>query len=588
MAETTDPTPAIREAAALHQQGRHDQAELAYRNILKEHPAEARVWNMLGQLLAERGRPRECEAAIAKAIELQPETFVFHYFHGLSLLRLNRMRDAADAFAEACRLNPEHIESHRQRCLTLRRLGDADALREATEEMHASLPSDPDEALRTAAQYEGTPRDAEAGVLLRHAARVSPEHPGVLTALGRRLLGVGEAATARTLLEKAVELAPETLGAAEALVLASEASGDGGSARWFAGEALQRDPGSPELLLALGRLDRIDGDLASAQRTLEELFRSERVTGKLLYAKIAYELGRVYEAGGAFDHAFDAFTRAQQVLTQRTKFAKVAPQAMPSMLRFMHEACQTPPEGWPETSERTPPVYVVGFPGSGVSLAGKLLAQAQGATLLPHSPLASLMNRATAITGAQHPRAALDALTDEQAAELRRIYEADARDAHNARSIETIAEETPLRWIDASPMNGVRLALVRRLFPDAPVIIAARDPRDACITAFRSVTEPDWASVHTHEPANTARFVGLYTTVLRKGLETLGLHTHTLRYEDLLKDPEAEIGKALAFAGLRADAAALAPQVTPRKLPLWHNYAHRMHEAVELLTPMAE
>ncbi len=588
MAETTDPTPAIREAAALHQQGRHEQAEQAYRNILKDHPAEARVWNMLGQLLAERGRPRECEAAIAKAIELQPETFVFHYFHGLSLLRLNRMRDAADAFAEACRLNPEHVESHRQRCLTLRRLGDAEALREATEQMHASLPADPDEAMRLAAQYEGTPRDAEAGVLLRHAYLVAPEHAGVLTALGRRLLAVGEAAQARTLLEKAVELAPETPGAAEALVLASEASGDGGSARWFAGEALQRDPGSPELLLALGRLDRVEGDLASAQRTLEDLIRSERVTGKMLYAKVAYELGRVYEAGGAFDPAFDAFTRAQQVLTQRTGFAKVAPQAMPSMLRFMHEACQNAPEGWPESSEGATPVFVVGFPGSGVSLIGKLLAQAEGAALLPHSPLASLMNRAAAITGAQHPRAALDALTDEQAAELRRIYEADARDAHNARSVETIAEETPLRWIDASPMNGVRLVLIRRLFPSAPVIVAARDPRDACIAAFRSVTEPDWASVHTHEPANTARFVGLYTTVLRKGLETMGLRSHTLRYEDLLQDAEARIAEALQFAGLDADAQALAARIRPRKLPLWHNYAHRMPDAIELLTPMAE
>lgn len=587
MAETTDPTPAIREAAALHQQGRHDQAEQAYRNILKDHPAEARVWNMLGQLLAERGRPRECEAAIAKAIAAQPETFVFHYFHGLSLLRLNRMRDAADAFAEACRLNPEHIESHRQRCLTLRRMGEASELAAATEQMHASLPPDPDEALETAARYEGTPRDAEAGVLLRHAYRVSPEHPGVLTALGRRLLAVGEAARARPLLEKAVELSPETPGAAEALVLASEASGDGGSARWFAGEALQRDPGSPELLLALGRLDRVDGDLASAQRTLEELMRSERVTGKMLYAKVAYELGRVYEAGGAFDHAFDAFTRAQQVLTQRTRYAKVPPQAMPSMLRFMHEACQSPPEGWPETSEGASPVFVVGFPGSGVSMVGGLLAQAEGATLLPQSPLASLMNRATAVTGAQTPREALDKLTDEQAAELRRIYEADARDACNARSIETIAEETPLRWIDASPMNGVRLVLIRRLFPDAPVIVVGRDPRDACIEAFRQVAEPDWATVHTHEPDNTARFVSLYTTVLRKGLETMGLRTHEVRYEDMLQDAESKISETLAFAGLDADASALAAQIKPRKLPLWHNYAHRMPEAIELLTPMA-
>lgn len=134
-----------------------------------------------------------------------------------------------------------------------------------------------------------------------------------------------------------------------------------------------------------------------------------------------------------------------------------------------------------------------------------------------------------------------------------------AGDAISAVYETYAADRGKSRWGDKTPLYMQHLALLERLFPDALFLHLVRDGRDAAVS-FRAmpagVVTEGWA-----HPRSIGDFAAQWRTEIRAARrlgERVGqAHYLELRYEDLVADPDRELGRACAFAGLTFDPAML-------------------------------
>ena len=141
----------------------------------------------------------------------------------------------------------------------------------------------------------------------------------------------------------------------------------------------------------------------------------------------------------------------------------------------------------------------------------------------------------------------IDLLTPADLADLRAFYWSRVRE-----ELDTPIAPGQL-MLDKFPLSIVRLPLINRLFPDARVLVALRDPRDVCLSGFRQ-RFADNAAMSFFQTLDGA--ADLYAHVMGRWLD---VRDHTtlplleLRYEDTVASFEPQMRKVLEFLGLPWD-----------------------------------
>jgi hypothetical protein len=202
-------------------------------------------------------------------------------------------------------------------------------------------------------------------------------------------------------------------------------------------------------------------------------------------------------------------------------------------------------EGWPaEIGDGIEaPIFVVGYPRSGTTLVEQALSAHPRLVVTGEDPVLYRVKAAT--PGAlqlksEYPEA-LEEFTVEDVKRLRRLYVEEARKALGPASEgKRVVEKQPLALVD--------LPFVRRIFPESPVIMTLRDPRDACLSCF--MQDFHRGTPHFYDLGWTAEH---YDAVMRlwalQKRELAGLKWMEVRYEDLVERMEEESRRMLAFAG---------------------------------------
>ncbi|EQD47781.1 sulfotransferase [mine drainage metagenome] len=181
------------------------------------------------------------------------------------------------------------------------------------------------------------------------------------------------------------------------------------------------------------------------------------------------------------------------------------------------------------------PIFVVGFPRSGTTLLEQMLDA--------HPALRSMDERGffhDVIEGMQrmgwtYPHD-LGKLDSEACASLRAIYW--------AKVATVVALKDGVRLVDKNPLNILRLPMLQRIFPNAPVILALRHPMDVVLSCYmQSFRAPAFQMLCS----SLDRLARGYANALRFWMdqsEVLRPHAMELRYEDLVEDP-ARYARAL-------------------------------------------
>lgn len=320
----------------------------------------------------------------------------------------------------------------------------------------------------------------------------------------------------------------------------------------------QRDDLDPSMLedLAILRTGLVSraGDAATSRRLHEELLQNDRnlARNSHLYFSYARACDRARDPAAAIAALEKAHTIKTDQLRLRAPFLFEPGKKPLSITRRRISPAQY--AAWPQ-DENAPdaassPVFVVGFPRSGTTLLETMLDA--------HPQLACMDERAylqesvdfMEKCGLKYPDE-LGKLTPSQCAAMRAIYR------------ERVARH--LRWgdgvqlVDKNPLNLIRLPLIRRLYPQARIILALRHPADVVLSNYMQ---------NFRSPAFVAMCETLHSTSV--GYDTamgfwcdqhavLGGNVFESRYETLVKDLPGQARRLLEFLGLPWDDALLAP-----------------------------
>jgi tetratricopeptide (TPR) repeat protein len=226
------------------------------------------------------------------------------------------------------------------------------------------------------------------------------------------------------------------------------------------------------------------------------------------------------------------------------------------------------------------PVFLLGFPRSGSSLLEQLLAQVPGFAAGDEAlPVAGLVDEVKRLAGGDtaYPEALDDFLVAngvESPARLRAL--------HENRCARLGLLRPGVRFItDRAASNFWHLGLIKLLYPTAPIIHVLRHPYDLMLSNFaqdRKLESNAQASV----PA-LAKYFALQAGMIAHYRGQLTLRYLPVRYEALVRDPQAVLREVLAFIGVEEsvpDEAALRANAAPLPGPVPAHLALRepVHE----------
>jgi hypothetical protein len=189
-------------------------------------------------------------------------------------------------------------------------------------------------------------------------------------------------------------------------------------------------------------------------------------------------------------------------------------------------------------------VFLLGFYRSGTTL----LEQA----LEAHPGIATLEERE--LLGADAERFLTSAAGMARLDELSGDALQDARAAYwRAVGREGVVVQGKI-FVDKHPLNTLKLPIIAKLFPDAKILFAVRDPRDVILSCYRRHFQINAAMYELLTLQGAAR---LYDSVMRLAgvmRENAPLAVLDCRYENIVENFEASLRAVCEFVGVEYDA----------------------------------
>jgi tetratricopeptide (TPR) repeat protein len=508
-----------------------DAAAASYRRALDIKPDFAAAHSNLGNALRALGQPGEALASYRRALEIEPDFANAHNNLGNALLQLRQADEAVKSYRRALEIKPDFADALSNLGNALRDLGQlhealaryrrALELRPELAEAHNNLGN----ALLDLMQLD------EAAASYRRALALRPDYAHAHTGLGMVLRQQGRTSEAEASCRKALDIEPDS---AEVSAFLGEIRADRGEfaeAEELFKQALGVDPELPSAWAGIARYRRMGtGDAAWLEAT-------QRLAGKGLPVRheinLRYAIGKYFDDVQKYEQAFASYRLANE-LTQRfgARHDRQLLTRRVDRLTAVHDREWLRRSRLPAIrSER--PVFIVGMPRTGTTLAEQILASHPavfGAGELP------FWNDAAAAydSGALDAAAGMSTL-----AALAEEY---------LRQLADLSGDA-LRMVDKMPANYANLGLIHAALPGARIIHMQRNPIDTCLSIFFQ----NFSISHAY--ANDLEDLAHYYTEYLRVME----HWHTtlppgtildVSYEKLVAEPEAWSRKMLDFIGL--------------------------------------
>jgi Flp pilus assembly protein TadD len=377
-----------------------------------------------------------------------------------------------------------------------------------------------------------------------------PAFPAAHAARGAALEALGDIQGAEPAYRRAIELQPGHLAAICGLASLASRRGRSAEARELAGQVLAAQPNYPDAVMVLAQADLAEGNPQDGEARLYELLADPRPTTEQR-ALAQGLLGDLLDAQDRPREAFTAYDTCNRALAEayRPRFGKgvsaldYAAETLALVNRLRADAwAQAPqtPAGLPGGGAPGGHVFLMGFPRSGTTLLEQVLAS--------HPDVAALEERDTladAISAYGKTPAQLVGLADAPASEIARL-----RAAYWARVAQEGANPAGKLFVDKHPLHTFRLPVIAKLFPEAKVLFARRDPRDVVLSCFRRRFAMNGPMYQLLSLESAARFYDLAMQLGEHLGGRLPLAHHVVRHEGLVEDFDATAREVCDFLGL--------------------------------------
>ena len=421
---------------------------------------------------------------------------------------------------------------------------------------------------------------------------------------GASLEALGDLKAAEDAYLRALELAPGHVVAVTGLASLANRFGEPANARELALQVLAGAPGFPPAVLTLAAAEIALGAPGAAEARLRLLLEDSKPS-PLQKAEAMGLLGDCLDALGRTGEAFDAYVAAaaeqRRLLSPRFAGRRSALDTAEALAARLE---QTPPTSWPRArhlpgrpGDPTAHVFLLGFARSATTLLEQALAGHDQVRTLGEQE--TLLDATAAYLGGPQ---GLDQLITAPEAELRPY-----REAYWRRVGDAGVDPSGAVFIDKHPFNSLRLPVIARLFPEARVLFAVRDPRDVVLSCLRRRFNINSITFDMLTLEGCARLYAAAMRIASRTNELARLRLHLVKHEQLTADFDSEVARICEFLGVRPaagmtdfagrmreravntpSAAQLAHGLDVGAGGQWRRYADQLRSVGEVLAPWIE
>jgi tetratricopeptide (TPR) repeat protein len=454
---------------------------------------------------------------------------------------------AVEALRRSVELNPQAAPSRFNYATVLEFAGMFEDAEREWRRMAADFPNDEKPMRELFALLKRQFREEEALAAIEEAVRRAPGDLELLLGFASHNLTQQRHAAAEQAYRKAIDIDPaNVLGYLGVATVFDQTNRTDELAAWV--QQAEQAGIAPEGLNFIKAFDH-----RRAKRYAEGLEALSQVPDHLETARRQQLLGQLLEGAGRYDEAFEAFARMNAIIEDDPTDPVGRATAYREQVRAQSKALTRKwVKSWTaaEVDDRPPPAFLVGFPRSGTTLLDTILMSHPGTEVLEEEP--ALMHATEALGGF----AAIPSASGDDVKRGRDKY------FEVARSLTPLAPGKLL--IDKNPLSMNCVPAIRRLFPDAKVILALRHPCDVVLSCYVTNFKPNNAMASFLHLHTAAELYDLSFGLFEKARELLNPAVHVLTYEKLVEDRDAELRPLLEFLGLDWDDAVLDHESTAR------------------------
>lgn len=480
--------------------GKFDVAVETYELVVTKAPADFESWNNLGNARQALGNHLASAKALRQAVTLAPSVPPIRLNLASSLVAGGWLEEAEDVLKSAAEAFSDDAKSVFELYVLYKRQGRSDDALEAIGRAAAREPDNADYQIKLGIELGLVMRVEEAETAFRSAIRVDPHAADAYLGL----------AITYEHGNRAGELTP--------LIALATSHGV--------------DPGAIAFIraLELRRQQRFEDALASLSEVPPgiEPERTANMRGSLLD-----RTGRPADAFAAFKEANQLHSGHPSEPLRRAAELRQQIRQEVAMLNSAWVASWSPVD---PPANRPAPTFLLGFPRSGTTLLDTILMGHPGAQVMEERPT---LTHVQALVGGME--------------EIARLDEAGiiaARDRYFDVAGQFCDLARPGLLVDKSPLYLNKVPLIHRLFPEARFILAMRHPCDVLLSCFMSNFRLNAAMSNFLRLEDAAEFYDLTFRYWERARALMPIRVHTVTYEKMIEDSEAELRPLLAFLGL--------------------------------------
>jgi len=538
--------------SALYQTGNYAESASAFKFLLSQYPDHPQALLLLARTVARSGQRAHALKVLARAQQVSPgNTQVWQVAAALAA----DIRDWLELLRVAhgwTRANPD--------------------AREAWQAL-------------SRAHFEES-QFSEAITAYARVLELAPGDPATLIGAARLAIAAQHYEQARHYLDAAREIAPDSADLLYTLGRLHHLTGELDVAEQYCRRAIAARPGFATAYVELGTL--CEGRLDDAEiQAVRQLFEDPAVHPEYR-VMLGFALGDALDRRHEYAQAFAAWEKGNEInqgisgqegIVYQPELIESEEALLPALFGDIDCEPSYRVTGRPRT------IFVVGMPRSGTTLIESILAShsdVHGAGELPtlydiHEELMDVARR-------QGIEAAREML----------CREADGWRERYLAALPPAAGKTSV--VDKQPLNFRSIGLIRRLFPESPIIYMRRQPMDVGLSIYRHKFSKNWPCAH--RLADIGHYYGIHARIVAYWQERHAASIHVVDYASLVRDPEAQVRELLAHLNLEFEKSCLSPHKTKRPVatfsavqvqrPVSADYGSRAARYADRLVPLRD